>query len=227
MAGEIIRLGDKTSHHGTVLEGSPADICHGKPIAYIGHKVSCPKCSGSHTIVEGVMTTSIYGKGVAVAGMKTSCGAVLIASQFTDIVEYAGGGGGGGGASEAAAAAAPAVAAAAVVAAGAAAKAAGAEAPEDKPAAEKKIKRLYWSYGDDETPVSGKSRHHVDLNLHVETENYAAGDKVDITLANDDGDDVITDQQLLKVQATVQADGTAKIAKVFGGKTVDITRSVT
>jgi uncharacterized Zn-binding protein involved in type VI secretion len=91
MAGEIIRQGDKTSHHGTVLEGSPSDLCHGKPVAFIGHKVSCPKCSGNHTIVEGAMTTTLYGKGVAVAGMKTSCGAVLIASQFTDVVENAGG----------------------------------------------------------------------------------------------------------------------------------------
>jgi uncharacterized Zn-binding protein involved in type VI secretion len=90
MAGEIIRLGDKTSHGGTILEGSPADICMGKPIAYIGHKVQCPKCKGAFPIIEGALTTTFYGKGVALAGMKTACGAVLIASQFTDIVEYGG-----------------------------------------------------------------------------------------------------------------------------------------
>ncbi|MCS0590359.1 PAAR domain-containing protein [Massilia norwichensis] len=88
---EIIRQGDKTSHGGTVLEGSPADICMGKPIAYIGHKVQCPKCKGTFPIVEGALTTTFYGKGVALAGMKTACGAVLIASQFTDIVEYGAG----------------------------------------------------------------------------------------------------------------------------------------
>lgn len=80
---EIIRKGDSTSHGGTVLEGSPADVCMGQPIAYIGHKVHCPKCRGDFPIVEGVMTATFYGKGVAVAGMKTSCGATLIASQFT------------------------------------------------------------------------------------------------------------------------------------------------
>lgn len=90
MAGEIIRLGDTTSHNGTVIEGSQMDICMGKPIAYIGHKVHCPKCRGDFPIVEGVMTTTFYGKGVALAGMKTSCGAVLIASQFTDTVEWGG-----------------------------------------------------------------------------------------------------------------------------------------
>jgi hypothetical protein len=63
----------------------------GKSIAYVGHKVQCPKCKGAFPIVEGALTTTFYGKGVALAGMKTACGAVLIASQFTDIVEYGGG----------------------------------------------------------------------------------------------------------------------------------------
>jgi uncharacterized Zn-binding protein involved in type VI secretion len=88
---EIIRMGDSTSHGGKVIEGSPFDICMGKPIAFVGHKVQCPKCKGVFPIIEGAFTTTFYGKGVALAGMKTACGAVLIASQFTDIVEYGGG----------------------------------------------------------------------------------------------------------------------------------------
>jgi uncharacterized Zn-binding protein involved in type VI secretion len=91
MAGEIIRLGDPTSHGGKVIEGSPLDICHGKPIAYLGHKTFCPKCKGMFPIVDGAPTTTFYGKGVALAGMKTACGAVLIATQFTDVVEIGGG----------------------------------------------------------------------------------------------------------------------------------------
>lgn len=90
---EIIRQGDTTSHGGTVLEGSPLDLCMGKPISYLGHKVHCPKCKGVFPIAEGVTTTSLYGRGVAVAGMKTSCGAVLIASQFSDTVEWSTGAG--------------------------------------------------------------------------------------------------------------------------------------
>jgi len=93
---EIIRKGDSTSHGGTVLEGSPSDICMGQPIAYIGHKVHCPKCRGDFPIVEGVMSATFYGKGVAVAGMKTSCGATLIASQFTDTIEWSSGAGSSG-----------------------------------------------------------------------------------------------------------------------------------
>lgn len=91
MAGEIIRKGDPTSHGGVVLEGSLTDICMGQPIAYIGHKVQCPKCKGAFPIVEGVLTTTFYGKGVALAGMKTACGAVLIATQFTDTVQWSSG----------------------------------------------------------------------------------------------------------------------------------------
>ncbi|QYF95210.1 PAAR domain-containing protein [Massilia sp. PAMC28688] len=85
---EIIRQGDPTSHGGEVLEGSMTDICHGKPIAYMGHKVSCPQCKGTFPIIEGVLTTTFYGRGVALAGMKTACGAALIATQFTDTVEW-------------------------------------------------------------------------------------------------------------------------------------------
>lgn len=114
MAGEIIRKGDPTSHHGVVLEGSLMDICMGQPIAFIGHKVHCPKCKGDFPIVEGVLTTTFYGKGVAVAGMKTSCGAVLIATQFTDTVEWSSGASGSSRAATAAKAAATAAVAGAV-----------------------------------------------------------------------------------------------------------------
>ena len=93
MAGEIIRLGDPTSHGGSVLEGSLTDICFDKPIAFAGHKTYCPKCRGTFPIIEGVLTMTFYGKGVALAGMKTGCGATLIATQFSDTVEYGGGGG--------------------------------------------------------------------------------------------------------------------------------------
>lgn len=93
MEKAIIRKGDRTSHGGTVLEGSPNDICEGKPIAFVGHKVSCPKCSGTHQIIEGAPATMFYSKGVALAGMKTSCGATLIATQFVSTVEIAAGGG--------------------------------------------------------------------------------------------------------------------------------------
>lgn len=90
MSGEIIRMGDKTSHGGIVLEGSAQNICMGKPIAFVGHKVFCPLCKGAFPIVEGAPDVTFYGRGVALAGMHTSCGAVLIATQFTDTVSSGG-----------------------------------------------------------------------------------------------------------------------------------------
>ena len=90
----IIRKGDPTSHGGKVIEGSEVDLVEGKPAAFVGHKVSCPKCKGIHEIIEGAPLTTFYGKGVALDGMKTSCGATLIATQFATTVEYGSGGGG-------------------------------------------------------------------------------------------------------------------------------------
>ncbi|NWC91043.1 MULTISPECIES: PAAR domain-containing protein [unclassified Pseudomonas] len=77
---DIIRLGDSTSHGGVVLEAfSQADL-NGKPIAGVGHKVSCPLCKGIFAIAEGSSTYTIDGTPVALEGMKTACGAALIAS---------------------------------------------------------------------------------------------------------------------------------------------------
>jgi uncharacterized Zn-binding protein involved in type VI secretion len=233
MAGEIIRLGDSTSHGGKVIEGSQTDICHGKPIAYIGHKVTCPKCKGVFPIVEGVQTTTIFGKGVALAGMKTACGASLIPSQFMDVVTPGGGGGAKPSAPpprKQAAAAKPGLAATNAIDAGgsmpsadssaasaADAVAAGTEPPEE---AAKSLKRVWWSYGEEEAPVESFSRHYVDLNIHVETENYANGEMVDVTLKNDDGTDLIAGQPELAVPVKVGRDGIGKVMKVCSGKSV-------
>lgn len=90
-ARAIIRQGDRTSHGGTVLEGHLFLIIHGKPAAGVGHKVHCPKCSGSIVIAEGAINAAMMGISIAVEGMKTSCGATLIASQITDTIEYGSG----------------------------------------------------------------------------------------------------------------------------------------
>lgn len=225
MAGEIIRLGDSTSHGGKVIEGSQTDICHGKPIAFIGHKVLCPKCKGTFPIVEGVQTTTIFGKGVALAGMKTACGASLIPSQFTDVVTPGDGGGGGTvpapsappqkkSATQAAPAnAAPEVANTAVPAAGGADSA-------PVPKTEKTIKRIWWSYGEDEIELNSFARHYVDLNVHAETENYAGGESISLTIRNDDGTELADGVAELAVSLKVGEDGTGKALNVFAGKTI-------
>ncbi|MBV4460117.1 PAAR domain-containing protein [Pseudomonas sp. COR58] len=77
---DIIRLGDSTSHGGTVIEAFGHTDLNGKPMAGVGHKVDCPKCKGKFPITEGSATLDVDGVPVALHGMKTECGASLIAS---------------------------------------------------------------------------------------------------------------------------------------------------
>ena len=83
---EIIRLGDSTTHGGIVLEAFPNTDLNGKPIAGVGHKVSCPLCKGIFPIAEGSATYAVEGIAVALDGMKTACGASLIASGPKGVV---------------------------------------------------------------------------------------------------------------------------------------------
>lgn len=79
----VIRKGDSTDHGGVVLEGFEHTNFNGRPLAGVGHKVSCPRCNGVFAIAEGNAAYNIGGIPVAVEGMKTTCGASLIASTLT------------------------------------------------------------------------------------------------------------------------------------------------
>ncbi|AQR68823.1 MULTISPECIES: PAAR domain-containing protein [Janthinobacterium] len=86
MAGPVIRLGDKTSHGGTVLEASAVSDSGGIGMARVGDKVACPLPGhGVCPIVSGDSSFIVDGKPVARHGDKTSCGALLIASQQATI----------------------------------------------------------------------------------------------------------------------------------------------
>ncbi|WP_442927627.1 PAAR domain-containing protein [Microcoleus sp. A2-C2] len=58
---DIVRLGDSTSHGGVVLEAFSQTNLNGKPIAGVGHKVSCPLCKGVFAIVKGSSTYKLTG----------------------------------------------------------------------------------------------------------------------------------------------------------------------
>ncbi|MBO9516033.1 MAG: PAAR domain-containing protein [Variovorax sp.] len=79
----LIRVGDKTSHGGTVIEGFPHGQCdvYGVSGAGLGHRVTCPIHPGIHRIAEGEPHYRVHGVPVALEGMRTTCGAELIASQ--------------------------------------------------------------------------------------------------------------------------------------------------
>lgn len=80
MGGPLIRMGDKTSHGGVVVEASPHSDSAGIGIARMGDKTVCPK-HGPAPIVSGDITLIVDGKPAARHGDKTACGATLIASQ--------------------------------------------------------------------------------------------------------------------------------------------------
>lgn len=84
MAGPLIRLGDKTSHGGAVIEASNASDSGGIGIARMGDKTMCP-VHGAVPIVTGDMSLIVDGKPAARHGDLTGCGATLIAGQQATI----------------------------------------------------------------------------------------------------------------------------------------------
>ena len=84
---EIIRVGDATNHGGVVLNGFGQTNLNGRPIAGVGHMVTCPKCKGIFPIVEGSGHFRVEGTPVALDGMKTACGASLISSGSLGAVD--------------------------------------------------------------------------------------------------------------------------------------------
>lgn len=83
-ARKIIRIGDPTSHGGTVISGSPSHTIGGKGMARKGDKVDCPQKypdgspHGVNEIIEGEDRMPIEGVPVALEGMRSVCGCTLI-----------------------------------------------------------------------------------------------------------------------------------------------------
>lgn len=89
MSRPVIVVGDRTTHGGVVISGSPFTDVDGKAVARIGDKVTCPKKGHGSvtTIVTGDLTVIIDGQPVARHGDKTACGASLISSQILTYVD--------------------------------------------------------------------------------------------------------------------------------------------
>lgn len=87
MGRPLIVVGDKTSHGGTVVEGTSMTDSGGKLISCVGHKVTCPRRGhGTNSIATGDPTLIIDGKPAARHGDTTACGATLISSQIASNV---------------------------------------------------------------------------------------------------------------------------------------------
>nr|WP_315219350.1 PAAR domain-containing protein [uncultured Duganella sp.] len=84
MSIPIVRLGDVTSHGGSVVSASPTHRIGGLGIARMGDQVSCPiPGHGVNIILEGATTYLIAGRMVALQGHKCACGCALISSLAT------------------------------------------------------------------------------------------------------------------------------------------------
>lgn len=75
----MIYVGDRTSHGGTVLTGSERIKVGGRRAARVGDRVSCP-LHGDNEIVEGSSSMKDAGASLARDGDRARCGCVLIAS---------------------------------------------------------------------------------------------------------------------------------------------------
>lgn len=81
----VIRLGDPTSHGGTVITASSQTIIKGKQVARVGDLVACPiPGHGVNPIIEGDANFIDEGKSVALQGHKSACGCSLI-STLSDV----------------------------------------------------------------------------------------------------------------------------------------------
>jgi uncharacterized Zn-binding protein involved in type VI secretion/N-acetyl-anhydromuramyl-L-alanine amidase AmpD len=87
MSLPIITIGSRTSHGGTVIQGSPTTDIYGKQVARLGDITSCPMCKGTFPIIEGDMTFIVDGKPVALVGHMTACGATLLPQQVIAVVD--------------------------------------------------------------------------------------------------------------------------------------------
>ena len=79
----------------------------------------------------------------------------------------------------------------------------------------KQIINLTWSFGANLTPISKHSRHSNDLNLHIETVNYNAGESVS---ANIEYSDLDGNKQVISVTGQVDGNGVAIIKNVIQDK---------
>lgn len=77
----VIRLGDPTSHGGSVVSAAGNYSIMSKAVARMGDSCTCPMLGhNSCVIVEGDPSWTIDGRAVALEGHKTSCGAELIST---------------------------------------------------------------------------------------------------------------------------------------------------
>jgi hypothetical protein len=90
--------------------------------------------------------------------------------------------------------------------------------------AEPRITKMYWAYWNGEEYVEleedEKTRHYIDLNLFIETENYEDGEQVEVIIESDDGHPSFDGEPELKLIGIV-SDNKLVFENVFSGYTLN------
>lgn len=91
MSQPFVRMGDKTTHGGTVISADFSFTMDGKAVARVGDLTVCPRCKGIFPITDGLQGAVSMGQAMAVHMAATACGARVIASFVTAVGEDANG----------------------------------------------------------------------------------------------------------------------------------------
>ena len=160
MSRKVIGIGTPTSTGGAVLEGNIGiNIDYAVSTSSIGHMASCPVCPpGEGPIVAvGPRTIALPAGLVALEGDYVACGCPpksnIVLSPQSSVY------GGDEHSAPSFSAITPLI---------------------HKP---KSIQRITFSYGENQTPVESISRFYTDLNIHVKTSGYSAGETVTVTIS--------------------------------------------
>ncbi|OCG16473.1 hypothetical protein A9G28_12095 [Gilliamella sp. Fer1-1] len=88
MGKNVVRLGDPTTHGGSVISASSTAIIEGKPVALIGDLVSCPKKGhGINKIIEGAKMSLFDGKAVVIDQCLCECGCKVLSTISSAVME--------------------------------------------------------------------------------------------------------------------------------------------
>ena len=73
----IARVGDTSTHGGSIISGSPNLTADGRPVARMGDMLACP--THGNQVITSVVTTKTHNQGrlLATVGARAACGATI------------------------------------------------------------------------------------------------------------------------------------------------------
>lgn len=156
-----IGIGSKTSTGGTVIEGNQGLVFDGLVASSVGHKATCPACKEGigEIVAVGGRTVNLPAGPAARAGDYIACGCppgsnTLMAQGTIRLSNIHSG-----------------------------SPTAGLGSVDSVRPVSKSVDRLYFTFGENQTPLGNSSRFYTDVNLHADTSGYSSGDMVDIVIA--------------------------------------------